>query len=474
MKKLIAVLLICAWLNANAQNSETDSLKQLLQHEKIDTSRIILLGKLATVYLYSKPDTSMLLALQGLALAQKIKFDRGEAFCLRMISDAYDNLGNYPKSLDYCLQALKIYENIGYAAGIRGCMGALGSIYAEQGDYHKALEYSLKAKEMSGENKHALSTHLLNIGDDYNQLKLFDSGKIYNQQSYEVAMQIGDTDIIGCSLVNLGESHYGKNETALALEYFRLALPYLKQADDDDILCETYMQMAMLFKKTGQPDSSLYYAQATYSTAQNGGFTKHMYEASSFLTGYYEGNKNIDSAFAYQRIAMTTKDSLFSQEKVKQIQILTFQEKLRQQEIADEKQRAEEERKNNLQLIGITAFIITFILLFFLVIRRKTKPRIIEFFGIIALLLVFEFISLFIHPYIEEWTHHTPVYMLLILVAIASVLVPLHHRMESFLKEKMAHKIHHQIHHTIIPAEQVITKETTEIESSQDEPGKSD
>ena len=147
---------------------------------------------------------------------------------------------------------------------------------------------------------------------------------------------------------------------------------------------------------------------------------------------------------------MSIKDSLFSQEKAKEIENLTFQEKLRQQEIAEEKQRAKQERKNDLQLMGISAFIVSFLLLFLLVIRHKTKPRTIEFFGVVGLLLVFEFISLFIHPYIEEWTGHTPVFMLLILVAVVSILVPLHHRMERFVKEKMAHKIAHSIPEAIV------------------------
>jgi hypothetical protein len=254
---------------------------------------------------------------------------------------------------------------------------------------------------------------------------------------------LNNIDIIGCALNNLGETHNGMNENALAVEYFRLAITYLKKTDDDDVLCEAYMGLASLFKRTGEFDSSLNFARHSFATAKNDGFTKRMYDASVFLTDYYIDHKNIDSAFAFQQMEMSTKDSLFSQEKVKQIEILTFQEKLRQQEIAEEKQRAEKDRKNNLQLMAISAFIVSFILLFLVVIRRKTKPRTIEFFGVVGVLLVFEFISLFVHPYIEEWTNHTPVYMLLILVAIAAALVPMHHRMEKFVKEKMAHKIEH-------------------------------
>jgi hypothetical protein len=56
------------------------------------------------------------------------------------------------------------------------------------------------------------------------------------------------------------------------------------------------------------------------------------------------------------------------------------------------------------------------------------------------LLILFEFINLLIHPFLESVTHHSPVLMLLALVALASLLIPLHHRMEKWIKEKMTDK----------------------------------
>jgi hypothetical protein len=56
--------------------------------------------------------------------------------------------------------------------------------------------------------------------------------------------------------------------------------------------------------------------------------------------------------------------------------------------------------------------------------KRKINPKTIEFLGFLTLLLLFEFISLFIDPFIGNITHHTPVLMLLISVIVASILVP--------------------------------------------------
>jgi hypothetical protein len=85
--------------------------------------------------------------------------------------------------------------------------------------------------------------------------------------------------------------------------------------------------------------------------------------------------------------------------------------------------------------------IVTFIVLFLLFSRSiVANEKWISFFGILGLLIVFEFINLLIHPWLAHFTHESPVLMLLALVAIASLLIPLHHRLEKWIKEKMIEK----------------------------------
>jgi hypothetical protein len=52
--------------------------------------------------------------------------------------------------------------------------------------------------------------------------------------------------------------------------------------------------------------------------------------------------------------------------------------------------------------------------------------------------MFFEFISLLIHPYVQEYTHHNVALMYIVLLTIASGLVPLHHKLESYVKEKLS------------------------------------
>jgi hypothetical protein len=80
--------------------------------------------------------------------------------------------------------------------------------------------------------------------------------------------------------------------------------------------------------------------------------------------------------------------------------------------------------------------------LVFLALSRKTitSTKTIEIVGVIVLLFVFEFINLLIHPFIGNLTHHSPLLMLLIMVCIAALLVPAHHRLEKWITHKLVEK----------------------------------
>jgi hypothetical protein len=85
--------------------------------------------------------------------------------------------------------------------------------------------------------------------------------------------------------------------------------------------------------------------------------------------------------------------------------------------------------------------IITFVTLFLLLSRSIiTNTKVIEFLGILALLIVFEFINLLAHPFLERVTNHSQILMLLVLVCIAALLVPLHHRVEKWATKKLVEK----------------------------------
>ncbi len=344
--------------------------------------------------------------------------------------------------MEVLLQALQINEKINNIDGKERNFSNIGLKYFAQEDYRQALDYYFKAKPLAEQisNKLSLSVVCANIGSAYDSLKIYDSARLYAQQAYDTAYKINYSRLVGNSLSALGHIHFMTGQNNSALEFYRLSIPYSKKANNDLRLSQTFLNFAKVFQKLNQTDSVLFYAKQSLLLAQERGFTPEVRNAARFLSYYYR-KSNADSAFFYQDISRAANDSIFSQQKQRQFQSLSFDEKLRQQEIAATELKHKEERSHDLQDAIIVICLITFVILFLLLSRSIiVKTKFIEFFGVLGLLAVLEFINLFIHPYLSHATNDSPVLMLVVLIAIGALLIPLHHKLEKWITKIMVEK----------------------------------
>ncbi len=375
--KIFFLLLIPAILSAQA--NKIDSLKHALQNAKQDTSKVLLLDDLSVAYVESKPDTAVLLGQQGLLLAQKIGFAKGEDYCLADVAYAFAMTGNYSKALELDLQRLKSIEATGNKDKIISALVPISFDYNMQDNYRQAINYSLKALAMAEANHNKNNqTPLLNLGDNYEKLNMLDSAMIYTQRAYDAAVQLHKTDNIGITLNNFGNIYSKAGKDDIAMQKYKAAIPYLKKEQDDDGLCESYLGMAKLFQKAGNRDSSLYYGKLSFNMGKQGGFIDDVLHASSFLTKYYTAIHNIDSAFVYQSAAMAAKDSMFSQEKQREVESLSYDEAMRQQQIQDAKQEAKTQLKFDVLFIGIATLLIVALILYRNNQQRKKTNKVLE------------------------------------------------------------------------------------------------
>ena len=443
MRFLTAITFLLFFFSAAAQKTEADSLMENLSKDQPDTNRIFILNRLSKIYQTSKPHTSMVLAREALEIARNIGFKRGQAESLNCIGNVYLVYGNHPLALEAYLEMLKIYEELKHAKGMGVGIANIALIYVEQGDYRQGLTYYFRAKEIfdTTTSDIRLVINLLNIGDTYDRMNLLDSALQFSQQGYELALRLADKEYIGMALNNLGNIHSKMGHTSLAMEYYRLGSTYSRAVNDSYVLDETYLGMAKLFRQEGHADSSVHYARLALAEAQSFSGYTFIKNAAEFLVQHYEKIRQPDSAYYYSKIAIEARDSVFSEEKVKQVQSLKFSEQLRQQDLAAAKAAAMKERKRNLQFLLIGIFFVSLSLLVVLLMRKRTKSRFVEWMALIGLLLLFEFIIILIHPYVGKVSHESPVIMLMIQGCIAAVLAPVHHSMVKIVRKKMGHKI---------------------------------
>ncbi len=445
MKRYTCISFLICLVQINylcAQTQTIDSLKHLLQTEKQDSIRCLLLAQLSYQYQGSKPDSALIFAQNGLLLARKINYLKGEVKCLSRIGSIYSITGNGAKGLELMLQSLKMSETLNDEVTRVNIVRLIGDVYSDLGDLRKSLDYTLRAREIASIMHLDLQLAIcsIDIGDSYEKLDQLDSAEFFTKEGYELAVKKNYPDLIGIALNNLGNIYSKKREPAIAMDYYKRSIPFQEMTNEENGICETTLGIARLFLQQGQDDSCLYYAGLSYASTKKNGFTGYLLKASNFLADYYKQHHKVDSAYFYLSAVIEAKDSMFSQEKIRAIQNLGFEESMRQQEIAAEKKKAEEDHVRNLQLLAIGVFIPVFFIGVLILSRTKVKPRVVEFLGILSLLLFFEFITDLIYPYVSQLTNENPIWEMLFLVILASLVEPLNFRLEHWVKGHLVHR----------------------------------
>jgi tetratricopeptide (TPR) repeat protein len=434
MKKTVFVLFLCGLLSTS-DAQKPDSLDNVIKTARADTSRVMAYALLSEIT--RNPDSSVALAEKGLALAKKIKFRKGEAEMLKQLANAYVKTSNYGRALEYFLGAQRLYEDMDDQDGIQNMLRQIGRIYSRQGDRENALSYFRRAGAILRQMNRDERVVYFPIGTLYDRMDKNDSALFYYQRAYEYISTSGDRKGMAGVLSHLGGLHVKMNNLPLALSFGRMAVAAFEQYNPNDE-GSAYNHLAEMFIKAGMKDSAIYYAEKNYAKGERLGDKDMKLEAAALLARLYEDDH---TALKYHRIAAALRDSVYDDEITVQIRNLSFNERKRQEELTLAKEAEKDQRRKNIQYgaiaIGLISLVIAFLLLSHSVIVNE---RLIRFFGIMALLLVFEFINLVAHPYIGDFTHHEPVWMLLVLAGIAALLIPLHHKLEKMVKQKLVEK----------------------------------
>jgi len=389
MKKAATLaLLLFAFFTASAQRKQIDSLKLVIRKAVTDTDKFNALHDLGVLYVKSYPDSAILFDQQAFLLAKKNNWAKNEARQLGNIANAYALMGDYATAVQYYLKSLRIAERINFQLSIIVTNLNIGSTYLQKEDYAKGLTYSLialkqlrdytRSHQLEARHKSFKPILLGNIGGIYLELHKLDSAKYYLDAAYKSDRELNDQDDIGGIQSNLGDLEDLKGNTRGALQYYRQALASSKAVDDDQHLSEAYLSIAKLYHKNKLPDSALYYGQKALDAANSGNFKKEALGAGKILYQYYDEVHNLPQAFKYFKLTTAIKDSLYSQDKIKQLLTLDFNEQQRQQELQAAQAEAQKEAQNRLRTYifsGGLGVLLLLSLIFWLNGRQRQKAN---------------------------------------------------------------------------------------------------
>ena len=341
MKKYILLVFVIfrSVFTVQAQSiSLKDSLLQLLKSLPNDTNRVIVLNGLGFEFRHTKPDTTYILAQQALELAKKLKYSAGESRALSTKAAAFKFLGDYAKSLKLYNQAFELNTKLGDIYRKTVVLNNKADLFMLQGDWPKALKTMKECfaiyNTLPNPPADSKPVYFSNMGECFYNLNQLDSAKFYFNQALPLAKATNES-ILTTIYYLLGDMALAENNRKQAYSFYKKSISNAIKENRYSDRYESSIRMAKLFQKNIKPDSALYFAKQALAFAQKGAYLGGILKSSEYLSELYKGKNNTE-ALKYYTVAVTAKDSLYSQDKVRRLLSINFEEKEQAQQIEAE------------------------------------------------------------------------------------------------------------------------------------------
>jgi tetratricopeptide (TPR) repeat protein len=448
MRKIVFVVLLFMNTTGFAQGNYVDSLKLQLSTTTSPFDSFSIIVKLSEFnFVLSGGAADKATAIRLLSVAQKLKNDSLLAISYNWIGSYFAfTKGDNTTALEYYFKALPLAEKAKDKRRISSLYFDIALVYFTLQNKEEAVKNLRKGDENLPETSSPMHLFMLmqyqrGMSQYYILSRQNDSALYYTQQLSATSLKLNSLSFQYGALYLSGQVYMQMGDKDMAEVYFKKAAvmtPFIESSAGKLNFYEIYIPYLFY---NGNIHEARNQATLLMELGLRDNNNNIKLSAAGFLRQTFDSLHKIDSAYNYAKMKDALNDSIFNQNNINKIQAMEFNEQLRT--IEDNAKAAEEalQRKQNIQYALIALGIIIFVTFFLLLSRTIiVNERLISFFVVLGLLVVFEFINLLIHPWLASITNESPVLMLVALVAIAALLIPVHHHLERWIKEKVIEK----------------------------------
>ena len=362
---LLFALLAFSWPSF-AQTKAIDSLQTALPSAK-GKNKIQILIDLCWEYRFLNADSARAYGIESLELARKNELESLEGDALHNIGITLEAQGNYREALAYELPALEIRKKIGDDFKTANTLNNLGIIFDEMGNPKRALENYYEARKIYEQlgDKSKIAMVISNIGIVLKEQREYEKVIGYYHEALNIYKELKNDFGIAACHANLGSVFYFTQQYDSALYYSLLSTAEFRTQNVMQFLPTTLSSAAQAYHKLGKTKeaiASLLEAQAlneqfdnkfdlaevlinlaaVYRTekkfkdarplalralllAESIEAKKLMMDAHLELSAIEENGQNFHAALREYKLFNEQKDSLFQQDKTRQMAELQTQ-----------------------------------------------------------------------------------------------------------------------------------------------------
>ncbi len=316
IKLIFAAILMLTTVKVVAQNSEVDSLLNVLDATSIDSVRLNTLMKLGNLYMFNNASKGIEYFEKGIALAttlnEKEKLARLyilNGFCYRIKAD-------FDKSLDNYLNATRIYEKEDKRNKLGSAYISVADVYSDIKNIKKATEYYDKAEVIILKQKDSFElSHLY-----FEKGILFDKDKASNismeyfQKAYKIGKLLKNDMVITNALSAIGANYKNSGKVNEALKCYDTVSQIYKQNNKEtaDLMASLFINYGEAYLKGNDFINAKSAFEKSISYASSAGLTDIEMNNYKSLAALYGNKKDFANQVFFLNKYYHLKDSLYT------------------------------------------------------------------------------------------------------------------------------------------------------------------
>ena len=345
-----------------------DSLHEALRTASTDTGRALTLCLIAQYHEFVGKDSNAYYVQRADDLSQKINFPLGRFLAHRSLFYAAIFRSDYPKALQIA------YDNLKYGEGMdrhRLYYMALTqhSIFLANRLMGDTIQWNLHARlydSLWTASGYEDSDIGFGYNDRSNAFLKTDPQKyiMMRKRAFELARnsQHGRA-YIGLIAAAMAEGYLNIHQDSLARLYYQEGIKYSEYYNNTYFLARLNLNLAEFFEKRN-PDSSLYFARRAIEYCKTYEFGDYAARASKILAGIFKTRHQSDSTLKYMEAMIAAKDSIFSQNKLREFSKQVADYELMQREKEQEKERYQARVRLYASVASLAVFLVLSVILY--------------------------------------------------------------------------------------------------------------
>lgn len=351
-------------MGARPQQNIIDSLQRNIDNSSNDREKIRSYSMLVEKLILKNFDDGLEAAEKAARLAVKLKDSGALGSFENQVGNAYYLKGNYDSAASYYYRALNLLKRMGNQAGTAAVLNDLGRLYRKTRDLDRALQMydeSFELYKNLGDDG-GMATILNESGVVFEYKENYDEAVSRYKRSLDVREKTKDTVGIAYSLNFIGGAFTQQKKFREAEDYLIRSLELRKKLKDSFTIALSHSDLGYMYKEQNSLEKAIEQYNLSNAIAEKMRFADLMLSNYKELAVIAERKGDFALSLVYYKKQTGLKDSIYSGDKMKQIEQLNAKYQSEKKEQQLKLQKAEISRKNYLLwgLVGIGAVLVLY------------------------------------------------------------------------------------------------------------------